>query len=156
MTMKASPKVGGFSKLPVTLEEPTTCSYNHNLIDEPVSLTTCPITLESTDLTELVEEEFGEGRAKFGCILEVENTTGKGCGIEIEKPGAAQPEYLWKNLDGEHGHYESLIQFKLKNLDYTISTLSGGGSCATNGDSGSNGEYKGSIPVQEVTVFPEF
>jgi hypothetical protein len=150
MTMKASPKVGASTKLPVTLEEPTTCSYNHNLIDESVTFSSCTIALESADLVELTEEEFGEGRAKF-CTLYVEPVGGTICEIEITAPTTALPEYAWTNLDGTPGHYESLIHFKIENLKYTIT----GTGCKTNG-SGSNGKYEGSIPIKYATIFPEF
>ena len=153
--IKASPKVGSFTKLSTTLEEYPTCSYNRELASESVeTMDACTITLESADLVELTEEEFGEGHAKFGCILEFDNVSGKGCKIEIEKPGAAVPEYVWTNLDGTPKHYESLIQLKLKNLEYKIEAF-GGGVCKSSG-SGSNGEYDGSIPIRYVTIFPEF
>lgn len=153
--IKASPKAGAFTKLGTTLEEYPTCSYNRELKSESVeTMDTCTITLESADLVEFTEEEFGEGRAKFGCTLEFDNVSGKGCKIEIEKPGATVPEYLWTNLDGTPKHYESLIQLKLKNLEYKIEAF-GSGVCKSSG-SGSNGEYDGSIPIRYVTIFPEF
>jgi hypothetical protein len=153
--INASPKVGSFTKLSTTLKEYPTCSYNRELTSESVeTMDACTITLESADLVELAEEEFGEGRAKFGCTLEFDNVGGKGCKIEIYKPGAAVPEYVWTNLDGTPKHYESLIQLKLKNLEYKIEAF-GGGVCKSSG-SGSNGEYDGSIPIRYVTIFPEF
>jgi hypothetical protein len=149
--MKASPKAGAFTKLSTTLEEYTTCSYNHELKSESVETAdACTIALESADLVELTEEEFGEGRAKFTCTLEFEPVVGV-CEVEIKGPTAAQPEYAWTNLDGTPGHYESLIHFRLENLKYTIK----GTGCKTSG-SGSNGKYEGSIPIQYVTIFPEF
>ena len=151
MKIKASPEVGSFTKLTVELEEYTTCSYNHNMKDESVTVTGCTIELESADLVELAEEEFGEGHAKFGCTLYVEPVGGAVCEIEISGPAAAQPEYIWTNLDGTPKHYESLVHFKLENLKYTIK----GTGCKTSG-SGSNGKYEGSAPIERVTIFPEF
>jgi hypothetical protein len=153
VTTTAIPKVGAFTKLNATLEEYPTCSYNRELASESIKATDeCTIALESADLVELAEEEFGAGRAKFTCVLEFESSH---CKIEIEKPGAAQPEYVWKNLDGTLGHYESLVQLKLKNLEYKIEPSKPGAVCKSSG-SGSNGEYDGSILIQEVTIFPEF
>jgi hypothetical protein len=159
VTMKASVKAGAFTKLTTTLEEYKGCSYNREMVSESVETTaTCTIVLESADLVELVEEEFGEGRAKFGCTLEFEGTSHNGCTVEIEgSGGVAEPEYVWTNLDGESGHYESLIQLKLKNLDYRIIPSKAGAVCKSSivGTS-TNGEYDGSIPIQYVTIFPEF
>lgn len=152
--MKASVKAGASTKLATTLEEYETCIYNRELKSEIVETGgACSITLESTDLVELTEEEFGEGRAKF-CKLEFASASGKGCEITIEGSTTAVPEYVWKNLDGTPKHYESLIQLKLKNLKYTIANL-GGTTCKSSG-TGSNGEYEGSIPIRYVTIFPEF
>lgn len=158
MEMTASPKVGAFTKLPISLEDYAMCTYNREMVSEvvePISLS-CGITLESADLVELTEEEFGEGRAKFGCTLEFQSTSHSGgCKVEVYKPGAAQPEFTWVNLDGESGHYDSLIELKLKNLEYNIEPSKAGAVCKSS-TTGSNGEYDGSAPVERATIFPEF
>jgi hypothetical protein len=156
MKTTAYPDVGPFTELEMTLEEYTTCSYNRELASEIVKPSmSCGITLESADLVELAEEEFGEGRAKFSCHLEFKNASG--CKVEVEKSGGvAQPEYVWTNLDGESGHYESLIQLKLKNLEYRIKAVTGGVCKSSIIGTSTNGEYDGSIPVQYATIFPEF
>jgi hypothetical protein len=155
MTMKATLKVGAFTKLHGSLEKYTTCKYIHGLANEPVSVQTlaCAITLESADLVELAEEEFGEGRVKF-CQLEIENVSG-GCFVEIGGTTAALPEYEWLNLNGTLGRYESLIHFTIGGLEYKVTKV-GSAACKTAGDSGSDGKYEGSIPIKSVTIFPEF
>lgn len=157
MKATAYPEIGPFTELPMALEEYTMCTYNRELASEIVKppSTSCGIMLESADLVELVEEEFGEGRATFGCDLVFKNASG--CKVEIEKPGGvAEPEYVWTNLDGESGHYESLIQLKLKNLEYKIKAVSGGVCKSSIVGTSTNGEYDGSIPVLYATIFPEF
>jgi hypothetical protein len=153
--MNASLEVGPFTELEMTLKEYETCSYSREMTSEVVKpSSSCTITLESADLVELVEEEFGEGHAKFGCTLTFK---GANCVVEIEKSGGvAEPEYVWKNLDGESKHYESLIQLKLKNLEYRIKTVTGHVCKSSFLGTNTNGEYDGSIPIERVTIFPEF
>jgi hypothetical protein len=148
MTMTASPALGASTKLKAKLEKYTTCSYNHNEKGEPVTVSNCLIVLESADLVELSEEEFAEGHAKLNCNLKITHIVGV-CEIKIEEPTTALPEYAWTNINATLGHYESLIQFRLEKLKYTIT----GTGC---GSSGINGEYEGSIPIKYVTIFPEF
>lgn len=156
MEMTTEPKVGVFTTLEVQLEKYTTCSYHHGVADEPVSgpKLCAPIKLESTDLEELTEEEFDKGRLKFGCTLEFEKVGG-GCRVEIWGPHSALPEYEWINLDGTPKHYASLIRFKIENLEYEITKV-GSAACTSAVNTGSDGDYVGSIPISYVIVPPVF
>lgn len=145
MSMTASPELGASKKLKAKLEKYTTCSYNHNETAEVVSVSNCLIVLESAALVELSEEEFAEGHVKLNCKLKIEHVGG--CEIVIEEPTTASREYAWTNIDATLGRYESLLQFRLEKLKYTIK----GTGCGSNG---SNGEYEGSIPIKYVTIFP--
>jgi hypothetical protein len=157
MEMTASPKVGAFTTLGVQLEKYTTCSYHHGVAVESVSDTAActPITLESADLEELAEEEFGKGRVKVRCEFVFKPGSGYGCQVEIWAPRTALPEYEWINLDGTPKRYASLIHFKIEGLEYEIREP-GSIACKTAGDSGSDGDYVGSMSISYVIVPPVF
>jgi hypothetical protein len=143
--MEATPALGLSSRLKVKLKEYTGCVYNYSLKSHLVTFISpdCVVELASAGLVEVSKNEFDGGFAKPECKFEIRTSV---CEIVIKKPTTTLPEFEWENTNTTPGRFESLLTFRLEKLEYTIT---GPAECGSNG---TDGEYDGAVPVDDMIV----
>jgi lysophospholipase L1-like esterase len=132
------------TSLALTVKSYGGCIFNHPSVSEkatPTASSLCEWLLKTFGLTEMRANYFSNGGVDFDCTL---SFTTSHCEVKL-LPHSFLTEFQWEDVDTTFGSYESELSFDVTHIPYEVT----GTGCTT---SGSNGEYKGSIPVNGVTV----
>jgi hypothetical protein len=147
--LESSPTLGSSDVLKVKIGEPSGCFFNDNAKGKSEGGTikqSCPLILESTDLVEVSDTEFAEGRAEFVCKLKFETSGSPTCTVKLEKTTSPIREFEWYDTNNTLHHYESVLMIELKGMEYKISS-----GCGSNG---TNGQLDLTAPIKYVVVPP--
>ena len=113
------------------------CIFNHFISEIATSSSgSCEWLLKSFGVVSFLAGIFKKGPVDFNCTL---SFTTSSCHVTIPLQTQLK-EYQWTNLNTVYGSYESELTFDVTHMSYEIS----GFGC---GAPGTNGEYRGSIPL---------